>query len=63
MTQQKPHNLKVPVFIAALMALIAHSSLAAGPCKHFAAERQPFFWRPTHPYPVFLRRIPVEPKK
>jgi hypothetical protein len=43
MTQQKPHNLKVPVFIAALMALIAHSSLAAGPCKHFTAERQPFF--------------------
>ena len=43
MTRQKPHNLKVPVFIAALMALTAHSSLGAGPCKHFAAERQPFF--------------------
>lgn len=42
MTTQNFCKLKAQTLTAVLFTLVGHSSLAAEPCNHFAAERQPF---------------------
>ncbi len=43
MTTQNFYKLKAQTLTAVLCTLVGHSSLAAEPCNHFVAERQPFF--------------------